>query len=60
MKEEIQMKITLIEIEASPEDLAANRTAADACISALQRLADAICPAQYADNLQSEEVDQDD
>lgn len=42
------MKITLIEIEATPEDLSANRSAADVCINALQRLADAICPSQYA------------
>ena len=52
------MKITLIEIEATPEDLRANRTAADVCISALQRLADAICPSQYAEEETGEDQDE--
>ena len=46
------MKITITTIEASAEDLAANRSVADAIMDALSRICDAVaCPVAEAEEV---------
>ena len=46
------MKITITTIEASAEDLAANRRVADAIMDALSRICDAVaCPVAEAEEV---------
>lgn len=50
------MKITMIEVEATQEDLRASRTAADALSMALSRIADRLCG--YGDTAAGEPEDE--
>ena len=50
------MKITITTIEASAEDLAANRRVADAIMDALSRICDAVaCPVTEAEEMDGDE-----
>lgn len=54
------MKITITEIEASAEDLMANRSVADALMDALSRICDAIArPMAEEDSMIIEKTDGD-
>ena len=53
------MKITITEIEATAEDLRANRTLADAISMAFSRIADTICH-QKCDAEEDDETEEDD
>lgn len=52
------MKITITEIEATAEDLRANRTLTDAMMMAFSRIANTICYPKY-DTEEEDEVEED-
>ena len=53
------MKITIIEIEATAEDLRASRTLSDALSMAFSRIANTICYPKY-DTDEEDEAEEDD
>ena len=53
------MKITIIEIEATAEDLRASRTLTDAISMAFSRIANTICYPKY-DTDEEDEAEEDD
>jgi hypothetical protein len=53
------MKITITEIEATAEDLRANRTLADALTMAFSRIANSICYPKYDTEEEEEEEEED-